>query len=336
MHGISLAPGVRFLAVLFLLLTACKTVSDPIPIPDPAPIGAPSVQLSVEPDDGVQPLVRFIDASQHTLDVAMYLLSDRDVIGALERSRQRGVEVRVMLEEHPYGNGPGNRQIYDRLKKAGVSVTWSPPTFQLSHDKYAIADRQIALVGTANWTLSAFKYNREYFVVDRDPTDVMQIEAVFQGDWQRHPVALDDPHLVVSPTNSRTDLLGLIASARHELDLEAEELQDSGIETALGQAARRGVQVRVIVPRPGAGVNDPNAFGERTLDGDGVQVRKLRTPFIHAKVVIVDEREAFVGSENISKPSLDGNREVGLLISDPDALKRLNATFARDWTSARP
>lgn len=241
-----------------------------------------------------------------------------------------------MLEEHPYGNGPGNRQIYDRLKKAGVLVTWSPPTFQLSHDKYAVADRQVALVGTANWTLSAFKYNREYFVVDHDPTDVGQLEAIFQGDWQRQPVPLDDPQLVVSPTNSRTDLLGLIATAQHQLDLEAEELQDPGIEAALGQAARRGVNVRVVVPRPGAGVKNSNAVGERTVQSYGVQVRELRTPFPHAKALVVDEREAFVGSENISKPSLDSNREVGLLISDPGAIKRLNATFARDWTSARP
>ena len=294
------------------------------------------VQLSVEPDDGVKPLVQFVDASQHSLDIAMYLLSDRDVISALERSRQRGVKVRVMLEEHPYTSGTGNRQIYQRLKNADISVAWSPPTFQLSHDKYAIADQQVALIGTANWTVSAFKYNREYFVVDRNSTDVKQIEAVFQGDWQRQPVTIDDPHIVVSPTNSRADLLGLIAGAQHQIALEAEELQDSGIETALGQAANRGVQVRVVVPRPGAGVKNPNMVGEQTLKGHGVQVRELRAPYIHAKMVIADEREAFVGSENISTPSLDENREVGLLISDPGAITRLNETFARDWTSAQP
>lgn len=326
----------RVLAILLILLTACAPVSKPVPIPESPPTGAPSVQLSIEPDNGVQPLIRFIEACQRSLDVAMYLLSDRDVISALERSRQRGVLVRVMLEEHPYGNGPGNRQTYDRLKQAGVLVTWSPPTFQLSHEKYAIADDQVALVGTANWTLSAFKYNREYVVVDRDPADVRQLEAIFQGDWQRQPVRLGDSHVVVSPTNSRGDLLALIASAQHQVDLEAEELQDSGIESALGQAARRGVMVRVVVPRPGAGVRNANALGERALQANGITVRELRTPFPHAKAIVVDEREAFVGSENISKPSLDDNREVGLLISDPGAIKELSTAFAHDWTSARP
>ncbi|HUX88762.1 MAG TPA: phospholipase D-like domain-containing protein, partial [Chloroflexota bacterium] len=146
MRGIFLAAGARFLVVMLFLLTACSTVSQPVPIPDSAPTGAPMVQLSVEPDDGVKPLVQFVDASQHSLDIAMYLLSDRDVISALERSRQRGVKVRVMLEEHPYTSGTGNRQIYQRLKNADISVAWSPPTFQLSHDKYAIADQQVALI----------------------------------------------------------------------------------------------------------------------------------------------------------------------------------------------
>ncbi len=336
MQAILLAPGARFLAVLLFLLTACTNVSHPVATPVSAPPGAPSVELFVEPDDGVQPIVRFVDSSQRTLDVAMYLLSDRDLVAALERARQRGVHIRVMLEEHPYGSGPGNRTIYNRLKSANIAVNWSPTTFQLSHDKYAVADQQVALVGTLNWTLSAVTHNREYFVLDHDPNDVKALSTLFDADWQRRQVTLADPHLVLSPSNSRADLLGLIGSAQHQIDLEAEEMQDSGIETALTQAASRGVQVRVVLPRPDAGQTDSNAAGEKVLNEHGAQVRKLRDPYVHAKDVIVDGQEAFVGSENISKESLDQNREVGLLISDQTAIKRLSATFARDWTSAQP
>jgi phosphatidylserine/phosphatidylglycerophosphate/cardiolipin synthase-like enzyme len=67
----------------------------------------------------------------------------------------------------------------------------------------------------------------------------------------------------------------------------------------------------------------------------GVLVREVRNPYIHAKVILIDGREAFVGSENLSAESLDRNREVGILIHGA-SLHRLIAVFARDWTLAVP
>ena len=113
----------------------------------------------------------------------MYLFSDRPIEAALEAAINRGVRVRVMFEEHPFGSGPGNAAYFQRLKSAGASVAWSPAAFKLSHDKYAVADRRGILVGTANWTASAFTSNREYLVVDNDATDVAQLAGLFDADW---------------------------------------------------------------------------------------------------------------------------------------------------------
>jgi len=263
----------------------------------------------------------------------MYLLSDRDVNRALEEAQRRGVRVRVMLEEHPYGSGPGNGSIHQTLRNAGIATAWAPSSFQLSHDKYAIADQATALVGTANWSHSAFTANREYLIVDTNQEDVQALESLFEADWKRQASEISDPHLVVSPTNSRSDFLALIESAQQGVDLEAEELQDSGVEDALIRAAQRGVAVRVVTVA--AASNDANANGRRRLTSGGVQVRSLESPYVHAKDLIADKREAFVGSENISTPSLDQNREVGLLIDDVSAIATLENTFGRDWQTAK-
>src|SRR5438094_399945 len=79
------------------------------------------------------------------------------------------VRVRLLLEVHAYGTGPGNVAIAQAMRGSGLLVNWSPATFRLSHDKYAIADGTTALIGTANWTHSAFVSNREYLVADADP-----------------------------------------------------------------------------------------------------------------------------------------------------------------------
>jgi phosphatidylserine/phosphatidylglycerophosphate/cardiolipin synthase-like enzyme len=62
-----------------------------------------------------------------------------------------------------------------------------------------------------------------------------------------------------------------------------------------------------------------------------VQVRLVKTPYIHAKLIVADGARAFVGSQNLSTASLDSNRELGILISDPAILQVLAETFAQDW-----
>ena len=62
-----------------------------------------------------------------------------------------------------------------------------------------------------------------------------------------------------------------------------------------------------------------------------MQVREDPQLYMHAKILVVDNKEAFVGSENISAQSLDQNRELGIIVSDPSALNKIQTTFQYDW-----
>jgi phosphatidylserine/phosphatidylglycerophosphate/cardiolipin synthase-like enzyme len=42
--------------------------------------------------------------------------------------------------------------------------------------------------------------------------------------------------------------------------------------------------------------------------------------------------QVFIGSENFSQTSLDRNRELGILVTEPEILERLHTTFEADWT----
>jgi cardiolipin synthase A/B len=70
---------------------------------------------------------------------------------------------------------------------------------------------------------------------------------------------------------------------------------------------------------------------DTTIKQSGVQVREDPQLYMHAKIIVVDNKVAFVGSDNISTQSLDQNRELGIIVSDSSVLHTLQTTFQNDW-----
>ncbi|HEX6511634.1 MAG TPA: phospholipase D-like domain-containing protein [Chloroflexota bacterium] len=318
-------------ALIALLLSACSTSAPSTPAGSAVQTNA-EARIFVEPEDGPEPLLAELNAATRSIDLVMYLFTDRQALAALEAAERRGVQVRTLLEQHPFGAGQGNDPAMQSLQRAGVAVRWTGPPFKLTHEKAAIVDGREAVILTLNLTASAFTRNREYGVIDRTPDDVAEVAGLFNADWNRTPFSPSRPDLVVSPDNSRAKLLALIAQAGRQLDLESEEMQDQGLEDALAGAARRGVRVRAVLS-PAEGGPDANARGVQRLQSGGVQVHLMRKPYVHAKIILADGQAAFLGSENVSTQSLDGNRELGLFLSQPDAVARMASTFEQDWNS---
>ncbi len=300
--------------------------------------GVQGVQVFVEPDAGDSVIINAIVGAKKTIVLEMYLLTERNVINALEEAANQGIDVQVMLEQHPYGSGSAT-QTLDRLKAAGIKAQATNPVFALTHEKGMVIDGTVAYIMTANFTLSAlgrgsYTRNREYGIIDTNAQDVQAVTAIFNADWNRSTPQIHDPNLVVSPLNSRSAFTSLINSAHKTLLIEAEEMQDSGIEQAITNAGRRGVNVEVILPAPGSS-SDSNSSGIRAISGVGIHVEEDTYLYMHAKIIIVDGLKAFVGSENISTASLEHNRELGILVSDQNVLGILQQTFQQDWNDSQ-
>ena len=301
--------------------------------------GVQGVQVFVEPDDGEQVITNAIGSAQKSIWLEIYILSDRNVIRALEEAANRGLDVRVMLEPHPFGGGTSPSKTLDTLAASGIKTQFTNPSFSLTHEKGMIIDGTSAYIMTSNFSRSALGgsngssgyRNREYGIIDTIQQDILATEAIFVADWNRSTVQFNDPNLVVSPINSRNDFTTLINSARSTLLIEAEEMIDSDIEQAIANAAQHGVQVEVILPVANTSSGDSSSQGIAIIKQSGVQVREDPQLYMHAKIIVVDNKVAFVGSENISAPSLDQNRELGIIVSDPSALNKIQTTFQYDW-----
>lgn len=302
--------------------------------------GVQGVQIFVEPDAGDHTIVGAIASAKKSVWLEMYLLSDRSIISALEEAAHRGLDVRVMLEMHPYGGGTSPTRTFDQLKAAGVKAQPTSPNFTLTHEKGMIIDGSSAFIMTSNFTRSALggtsgsngTTNREYDIIDTNVQDVQAVIAIFNADWSHTDAQFNDPNLVVSPVNSRNAFTTLINSAHSTLLIEAEEMQDNDIEQAIANAGKRGVHVQVILPFATQASTDTNGPGIRAIQQGSVQVKEDPKLYMHAKIIIVDGKAAFVGSENISTASLNDNRELGIIVADSNVLNTLQQTFQQDWS----
>ena len=186
---------------------------------------------------------------------------------------------------------------------------------------------------TLNLTSRYCATTRDFAVVDTDQADVAAIEETFAGDFGGHPgVPRSGADLVWSP-GSTTALADLIGTASHTVLVYNEELSDPTTVAALAAAARRGVRVEVVMTYQSSWVRNFDA-----LTSAGAQVRVLygeHPLYIHAKMIWVDGKRVFLGSENLSVASLTRNRELGLISIDPAILHATEQTFEHDAAGAR-
>ncbi len=292
--------------------------------------------LVVQPGPGNAPVIEKINSAQKSIDLVMYTLDDTQVEKALGDAVARGVSVRVLLNGGYYSKKEGgNDGSYAMLQKLNVPARWTPTSFALTHQKTLVVDGTDALIMTFNLQSKYYATGRDFAIDDTDPADVAAIEKVFNADWEaKNIVAPEGSDLVWSP-GSEDEMLYLIRMASSTLDIYNEEMADEDITNALVDAAKRGVHVRVDMTYA---TNWKPAF--TTLKNGGVDVRTWASSskklYIHAKVIIVDGAQAFVGSENFSDTSLNKNRELGLVLRAPEVVASLEKIFNADYAAARP
>lgn len=294
-----------------------------------------SMTFAVGPEDGAAAVLDGIRGARRRVLMEMYLLTAPEAVSALLNARRAGVDVRVLLEPTPYGEPDANLAAYAALTAAGVDVRWTTRRAGLTHAKVIIVDER-AIITTANLTVAGLGLNREFTVVDADAVDVRWAEALWMAD-----AVGSDPgsppartHVVTSPIDARSRLTAALESARSSIEVEMEELSDADVMARLMGASARGVMVTVVAPA--TDTSGATVAALRALDAGGVSVRLLRVPTVHAKAMVIDRRQLYIGSVNFTRASFDDNREVGILLEAPRAAGRVAATIAADAAAGRP
>jgi phosphatidylserine/phosphatidylglycerophosphate/cardiolipin synthase-like enzyme len=300
----------------------------PPPECDPAGEREEAPELLIGPEAWTTDVVPAIGGAVSSIDMLMYQLSRDDAVDALvAAATERDVTVRVVLDR----NQPVNQEAREALTAAGIEVRSSSPDFRYAHAKLLVIDHAEAIIMSGNLNGSS-AFERNYAVIDLDPEDLADAQAVFDADWEASGGSALEPdlsctRLVVSPLNSRDRLSALYTGAGDHLDAELMSITDRPLLDALEARAAAGIPVRVLLAVPS--FVSANQATAAELAGRGIPVKFME--HLHAKLVLADDL-AFVGSENMSTTSLDRNREVGLFV-DGDAAAAAASRFETDWTA---
>ena len=295
-------------------------------------------QLIVEPDDGLEPVRAFIESAESSLLIKQFTFTEPSLVQATLDRFKAGVNVRVMLNAKRSGGDRANDDTYEEFMHAGLDVQWSNPQFYVTHEKSIVVDGKAAMVATYNLMIKYFTLTRDYGIITHDPHHVQQIIDVFNADWgHREFTPPEGGGLLWSNSNSRYQMARFIDRATKTLHIQHPKFVDAVILDRLVAAAERGVKIRVLCGGK-HGISEWDILDTfsslRTLRRFGVKVHKQKNLRVHAKLIVVDQREALVGSMNIDRSAFDLRRELGLTTTDPTVVGRLIEVFYSDWESS--
>ncbi|TLY72187.1 MAG: phosphatidylserine/phosphatidylglycerophosphate/cardiolipin synthase family protein [Gammaproteobacteria bacterium] len=311
-----------------------------------------------------------IEEARRYVLLEMYLVRSGAVatrfIDALGRAAGRGARVCVMFDG--FGALGLTRADRRRLLDAGLELRFFNPlrlgnrlsNLLRDHRKLLLADGRVAFVGGAGLTDDFAPGAR------RGPWRelMVEIQGAVIADWQRAfartwrrcgpELALVEPpaceahadgaagRLSLSEARQRSVLANGVlrridsATARAWI-MSAYFVPSRRFRKALRRAARRGVDVRLLLP--GARTDHPwvrqaarRFYGK--LLRNGVKIFEYQPRMLHAKMILCDDWVS-IGSSNLDRWSFRWNLEANQEIADAYFANTAAAVFAGDFAASR-
>ncbi|MEM0276882.1 phospholipase D-like domain-containing protein [Pyrobaculum sp.] len=256
-------------------------------------------------------IVDYVKATKKAVYAEVYVLTYKPLADALADAARRGVDVYVVLSARVYGGVPQQaKELAAYLQDNGVKVKWNDD-FPNVHTKLYVIDNETVIIGNINPTASGFTKNKGVMLVIRNATLARQLATIVLNDYRRVYPRYNYPGVLVSPINSQEGLEWIL-SQPGDLYVAMEQIyMDSGTVPLILQHQR----YYAVVARTDADIN-------AAVDEDLV-----------AKIIVVGDY-VYVGSINLGYYSIQRNREVGLLIYNPNLAQRLRGLILQWYTDA--
>lgn len=277
-----------------------------------------TTKLLIQPGAGIGPLIAGIDGAREIIQIVIFRFDRGDVEMALKRAAKRGVFVHALVAHTSSGQGGEQllRKLEMRLLADGISVARTATDLVRYHDKLMIVDKKLLFMLGFNYTYLDTERSRSFGIVTEHKEWVQEAEKLFTADILGQAYTPECDSFLVSPGNSRSQLLDFLSKSQREVLIYDGKLFDPEAIAILNDKVRDGVDVRVI-----------GAVGK---SGIGISVARPNLR-LHAQTIVRDGERLYLGSQSLRPIELDARREVGLLVSDIDITRQVQEIFEADW-----
>ena len=304
-----------------------------------------------------------------------YYIFQTDEVGArfrdeLVAAARRGVTVRFLYDA--VGSWGLKKKFLKDMRQAGIRVSSFIPFSVFTrrwifnfrnHRKILVVDGVVGFVGGANIGDEYIGKSEVGHWMDRHlrvrGPILGQLQQVFFEDWAFATDVRLDAEALVPPVHETGDVVAqvipggpdqdvptymelyfsIIASAESRLRITTPYfVPPEPLVTALQTAARRGVDVKILVP--GRTTHPFVQYAARSYYAElleaGVHIYEYTPGFLHGKVVTVDEAWGVLGTANFDIRSMKLNFEIGVGFYEPRIVRQLNDDFERLIDLSRP
>jgi len=129
-----------------------------------------------------EPILDLYRNAGKSIHLAIYALTKNDIARALIDAHERGVEVKVIMDDEKAEDKYSDDE---KLVRAGIEVVKDTP-FALMHNKFCIIDNIIVYTGSYNHTKSGTVANDENIIVIKDKEVARVYEEQFQKLWKKY------------------------------------------------------------------------------------------------------------------------------------------------------
>lgn len=298
-----------------------------------------------------------IDASLRSVDISIFSINLKDNPEALVRAKNRGVRVRMIIDEGHVSPRP-DPLIRSLISEGGIEIRTLRGTraYGVNHNKIGIFDGSAAATGSYNWTFGATFSNLENTLVARHPEYIDGYSRYFEWMWSKartleqgpsaelpegyygtppqDPAPAQSlngtpvPAFLFSPgSRSEERLAGILDSARSSIDIVTFTFSSKVLADAIVRARGRGVKVRFLMDMNMAKVS---AMAKYIFDS-GVEFRwrlgRTEKGALHDKFAILDGQILETGSFNWTANASLNSFENIIFVSDTGAVKAYEAVY---------
>ncbi|MBI1260811.1 MAG: cardiolipin synthase [Rhizobiales bacterium] len=322
-----------------------------------------TVRILTNGDEAYPAMLKAIRNAKRSIALSTYIFNNDRAghlfLDALIAADKRGVRVRILIDG--VGSWYSFPSLIPLLEKSGLNYTrflhsfmpWQMPYLNMrNHQKILVLDGRIGFTGGINISKgNIIADNPDRPILDHhfevEGPVVEHLMQVFANEWNFSTGELlggadwfpdltpvgqvlarglpAGPDMGQNPI--RWTLLGAIAQAKNHIRIVTPYfVPDSALRTALSVAAMRGVHVDIVLPQTN---NLPYIDWAATpqlewIARAGCHIWKTPGPFVHSKLMTIDDAWAMVGSANWDDRSLRLNFEFNLECFDADLAAEIN------------